>query len=72
MLIVIRSLAISSLILVYGGAIEGFIRTREIIGFALPELVIFGERNNLRDFCCAILQDKNHRKKARRGIELIR
>jgi hypothetical protein len=43
--------------------------------FALPDLIIFGECNNLRYFLigfrCAILKDKNHRKKAYGGIELI-
>jgi hypothetical protein len=44
---VIRSLIISSPILVYGRVIGSSIRTREIRGFALPGLVVFGERNNL-------------------------
>jgi hypothetical protein len=35
-----------SFIPVYGGVIGGLIRTRVIIGFALPGLVVFGERNN--------------------------
>jgi hypothetical protein len=44
--IVIRSLVISSPILVYGRAIGCLIRTREIGGFALPGLVVFDERDS--------------------------
>jgi hypothetical protein len=47
---VIRSLAISSPMHVSNGVIGVLARIREIIGFALPGLVVFGELNNLRHF----------------------
>jgi hypothetical protein len=46
MYFVIRSLVTSSPILVYGGEIGCLILTREIRGYTLPGIVVFGERGN--------------------------